>query len=197
MTTSSTAALPSAVVQADTRWLRIVHVSVALAVPALVVLAVVEAFFTTVPAGRFEHQADYWLTASGLPLAIAGIGIVLGSHRLQHGADGRLGTLGAWLNAIALTELFVQLLASVVAGAELRWGPSYIVFTFLSFVGVALLAVGSWRTGVLPRWMLGLWPPIWILGSFASFNPVVPVLLAGFLVLLGATLTRWAGERRG
>ena len=146
--------------------------------PALVCLAIVEQFFPTVAEGAFQYAADYWLTGSGLPIALGGIGLALGVHRLQHGADGRLGTLGTALNTIALAELFVQLLASVLVGAELRWGPSYIVFTLLTFVGLALVAVGSWRTALLPRWMLGgNRPAIWLLGSFASFSPM-PVVLA-------------------
>jgi hypothetical protein len=195
MSTPSTTLAPSTEARRDHTWLRLVWVSIALLVPALVGLAIVEWFFTTVAAGRFEYAADYWLTGSGLPIALGGIGLVLGVHRLQHGADGRLGTVGTALNTIALAELFVQLLASVVVGAELRWGPSYIVFTLLTTVGVALVAVGSWRTEVLPRWMLGVWPAIWLLGSFASFSPM-PVVLAGYLVLLGVTLTRRVGAHR-
>jgi hypothetical protein len=195
MTASTSTLAPSGVTERDRTSLRLVQVSIALLVPALVCLAIVEQFFTTVPEGRFEYAADYWLTGSGLPIALGGIGLVLGVHRLQHGADGRLGTVGTALNTIALAELFVQLLASVVVGAELRWGPSYIVFTLLTFVGVALVAVGSWRTGLLPRWMLGVWPALWLLGSFASFSPM-PVVLAGFLVLLGVTLTRRVGAHR-
>ena len=61
-----------------------------------------------------------------------GIAHTLGVHELQHGADARRGTVGVWVNAIALTVLFVQLGASVVVGSELRWGPSYLVCTFLA-----------------------------------------------------------------
>jgi hypothetical protein len=195
MSASSTLT-PTAAARDDVTWLRLVQGSVVLLVPALVVLAVVEAFFTTVPQGSFAYDADYWLTSTGLPMSIGGIGVALGVHRLQHGADGRLGTVGVVLNTIALAELFVQLLSSIVVGAELRWGPSYVLFTFLTFLGVALLAVASWRTGVLPRWMLGVWPAIWLLGSFGSFTPM-PVVLAAFLVLMAFTLTRRVRSQQG
>lgn len=94
-----------------------------------------------------------------------------------------------WINTIALVELFVQLTTSVVTGAELRWGPSYPVFTLLTFVGVALVVAGSWRTGLVPRWMLGVWPVVWVLGSFEAASPI-PLVLAAFLIGLAVTLNK-------
>jgi hypothetical protein len=179
----------------DPTWLRIVQVSIALVIPAMIVLAVVMMFFTTVSKGDFHYAADYWLTAAGLPLTLGGIGIAVGVHRLQHGADGRLGTIGMWIVVLALTELFAQLLASVIDGAEIRWGPAYPVCALLSFVGLALLAAGSWRTGLLPKWMLGVWPFVWLIGGLASFGPT-PLLLVAFLALLGIVLTRRVNARR-
>jgi hypothetical protein len=188
MSSSSTATLPTPA-QTETIWLRLVQVSLALGIAGLIVFAVAGMFFTTISEGDFWYTADYWYTGAGLPIALAGIGLALGVHQLQRGADGRLGTIGVWVNILALTELFVQLLASVVAGAELRWGPTYVVCTFLTFAGTALLAAGSWRTGLLPKWMLGVWPLLWILGSFAGGGPVA-LVLAAFLVVFGVTLTR-------
>lgn len=181
--------------ETDTTWLRLAQLSVALAVPALAVLAVTGTFFTTISEGSFRYQADYWYTGVGLPITVAGTGIALAVHKLQHGADGRLGSVGVWVNTLALTQLFVQLLASVLTSSEVRWGPSYPVCVLLSFVGTALLAAGSWRTGLLPTWMLGLWPVVWIIGSIAAFGPT-PLALIAFLVGLAVTLTRrTAGAR--
>ncbi|HEY3528841.1 MAG TPA: hypothetical protein VGK78_06800 [Nocardioides sp.] len=191
--TTSTATAPTQA-PTDTTWLRLVQASIAVGVVGLVVFGYVGMAFTTISEGDFEYTADYWYTGCGLPIALAGIGIALGVHRLQHGADGRLGRIGVWVNTVALTELFVQLGCSVVVGSELRWGPSYVVASLLTFVGTALLAAGSWRVGLLPRWMLGVWPLIWILGSFAGTGPV-PFLLAGFLVLLGVILARRVDSR--
>lgn len=173
----------------DATWLRLVQLSVAVIVAPLGILAIVGTYFTTVSDSDFRYAADYWLTAPGLPIALAGIGVALGVHKLQHGADGRLGTIGVWVNTLALTELFVQLLVSVLVGAEVRWGPSYPVCTLLTFVGVALLAAGSWRTGLLPRWMLGVWPLAWVIGSLAA-QGLTPLVLIAFFALFGVTLTR-------
>ena len=186
---ASSTATVSPQAQTETIWLRLVQLSLALGVAGVVVFAAVGMLFTTISEGAFRYTADYWYTGAGLPIALAGIGVTLGVHKLQRGADGRLGTIGLWVNTLALTELFVQLLSSVLAGAELRWGPTYIVCSFLTFVGVALLAAGSWRTGLLPKWMLGAWPVLWILGTFAGTGPMA-LLLAVYLVVFGITLTR-------
>ena len=175
---------------------RLARAAVVLAVPALLVFAYVGTFLTTISGGGdFQYTADYWYTGVGMPIALAGIGLAVAVHRLQHGTDGRLGVIGVWANVVALAVLFVLLGAAVLAGSEIRWGPAYPVCTLLTFVGVALLAAGSWRTGVLPRWVLGLWPVIWVLGSFAAVGPT-PVVLAVFLVLLVVTLTRRVEARR-
>jgi hypothetical protein len=175
--------------QTHTMWLRLVQLSLAVGIAAVVVFAAVGMLFTTISEGAFRYTADYWYTGAGVPIALAGIGLTLGVHKLQDGADGRLGTIGLWVNTLALTELCVQLLSSVVVGAELRWGPMYVVCSFLTFLGVALLAAGSWRTRLLPKWMLGVWPVLWILGTFAGTGPM-SLLLAVYLALFGVTVTR-------
>ena len=179
----------------DAGWLRLVLASFAVVAPALAVFAVVGTFFTTISEGDFRYTADYWYTAPGLPITLMGIGHVLGVHKLQHGADGRLGTIGVWVNSLACIELFAQLSASLVAGAEIRWGAAYPVCALLSFVGVAMVAAGSWRTGLLPRWLLGAWPLVWIVGGLAAVGPT-PVLLIAFVVVFAVVLTRRVHRER-
>lgn len=191
--TTSTLNAPARV-PTDTTWLRLVQVSLAACLVPLVIFAVAGTYYTTISEGDFKYAADYWYTATGLPFALVGIAHTLGVHKLQHGADGRLGTIGVWINTIAMTELFAQLLTSVVTGSEVRWGPSYPIFSALSFVGVALLAAGSWRVGLLPRWLLGLWPLLWMLGTFAGYG-LMPLVLGAFFVVFGVTLTRRVDRR--
>lgn len=181
----------------DERWVRLIRLAVAVGIASLLVFAYVGTFQTTISGGgRFKYTADYWYTGTGLPFALVGMGLTLGVHRLQHGADGRLGTVGLRLNLFALAVLFVQLAASLVAGAEEQWGPSYIVSTFLTFLGTALLAAGSWRTGLLPRAMLAIWPMIWVLGTFAAQGPT-PLLLIPFLIALAVRVTRQVRGSQG
>ena len=179
----------------DAAWLRLVRISLAVGVVAFLEFAVVGTFFTTISGGDFRYAADYWYTAVGLPITLVGIGHTFGVHKLQHGADGRLGKIGVWVNTLACVELFAQLLTSVAIGAEVRWGPSYPICALLSFVGVALLAAGSWRTGLLPKWLLGAWPLLWIIGGLAAKGPT-PVLLAAFFVVFDITLTRSMRRRQ-
>jgi hypothetical protein len=186
--TTATATVPRQS-QADHANLRLVQVALVVGSIALIAFAVVGTFFATISEGDFRYTADYWYTGAGVPIALAGIGIAVGFHRLQHGADGRLGTVGVWVNTLALAELTVQLLASVAAGAELRWGPMYVVCSLLTLVGVALLAAGSWHNELLPRWVLGVWPVIWLLGSFAA-GGLMPLLLVAFFALYGVMLSR-------
>lgn len=173
----------------DTTSRRLVRIGIGLALVGLVALWIASTFLGTVDGGEFRYAGDYWLTGAALPL---GAGLVLhavGVHRLQRGRDGRLGLVGTWLYSLCCAELVVQCLASVVVGAELRWGPTYVVSSLGTFVGLALLTAGSWRVGLLPRWMLGVWPPLALLGSWAGTGPV-PLLLGVFLVATGVVVHR-------
>jgi hypothetical protein len=187
--TAVTAAVPPTT-RTDASLVRLVLLGVAVAGVGLAVLAATGTLATTTSGGgHFDHTADYWYTASGLPIAVGAIGTLLGVHWLQRGADGRRGAIGAWVGVLALGELFVQLLASVLTSVEQQWGPAYVLCTALAFVGHAVLAAGSWRTGLLPRWLLGVWPLAFVLGSFAAWGPM-PLLLIAFYIVLGVLLVR-------
>jgi hypothetical protein len=157
-------------------------------VSSVVFMAV--AVFCTISDGRkFTHTADYWFTGIGIPTAIAGIVLLFAVHALQGRRDGRLGSAGLVINSLALLVLAAQLADSVALGEEVRWGPSYPVATAATFIGVALFAAGSWRVGLLPRWMLAIWPVVWVIGSFAAQGPM-PLLLAAFYIAMAIVLTR-------
>lgn len=70
--------------------------------------------------GDFEYAADYWLTATAIPLGSGRLLHTVGVHRLQRGRDGRLGTAGTWLFAACVVELVVQCMTSVVLGRRVR-----------------------------------------------------------------------------
>ncbi|MGN6723630.1 MAG: hypothetical protein ACTHJM_13545 [Marmoricola sp.] len=187
MTTTSTLATQPL---DDSKVVKLVQAAVAVCIPGLLVFAFVATFQTTISdGGSFRYTADYWYTAVGLPISVAGIALTLGLHRLQRGRDGRLGTVGAWVATLAMVDLFALLTASLIEHAEVRWGPSYPVATLLTFIGLALLVAGSWRSGILPKWMLGLLPPVWITGTFAA-QGLTPLILVAFLVVLATLLPR-------
>ncbi len=178
----------------DATLVRIVQVALTIGIVSLVEFAIVATFWTTVDGGEFRYAADYWYTAAGVPIAIVGLVHAFAVHKLQHGRDGALGPAGTWLNAIACVALAVQCGASVFAGAELRWGPTYVLCSFLTLIGLALLAAGSWRTGLLPKWVLGLWPVVWLLGSFFATGPG-PLLLVALYIVFMIVLPRRVAQR--
>ena len=137
----------------------------------------------------FHHTGDYWYTAIGVPTAIAAAVLLFALRGLQPSARSRLTTAGATLNAVALSVLTVMLSYSVATGAEARWGGTYIIATLATFIGHALFVAGTWRTGLIPRVLLGAWPVVWLIGAFAA-QGASPVLLAGFYAAIAVVITR-------
>ena len=180
-------------VRTTATWLRLLRVGTGLAAVGLIVFWAAGTFWPTVSEGDFANAADYWYTASAVPFGSGLLLYALGLHRLQRGRDGRLGAVGAWVYLLCSAELVVQCLASALVGAELRWGPMYVLSSLGTFVGLALLAAGSWRAGLLPRWLLGVWPPLALLGSWAAVGPV-PLVLVLFLVVSTLMLGQGAGR---
>lgn len=185
-------------VRTDASWLRLTQVGIVAAVAGILVMGVsmLAGQVADSPgaegSGDFHGAVDYVVTAVALPIGVGLLLAVLGCHRLQHGRDGRLGAVGVWVYGVCTLELVVQCMASVVVGAELIWGPAYPLCTLGLMVGLVLLAAGSWRVGLLPRWMLGVWPPLTVVGSFLGIGPL-PLVFVVFLLALGVVLTRRVG----
>lgn len=192
-------------VRTDATWLRITLVGIGVGILGVLLMGV--SMLTGLGAdapggdsgGDFNGFGDYLLTAAALPQGVGLVLATLGVHRLQHGRDGRLGAAGVWVYGVCMTELVIQCMVSVAIGAELIWGPAYPLCAFGLMVGLVLLAAGSWRVGLVPRWMLALWPPLGLLGSFLGVGPI-PLLFVVFLALLAVVLARRVaneGRRKG
>jgi hypothetical protein len=147
-----------------------------------VAFAAIGTFTKTDDGGSFRRTADYWYTGIGVPTAVGAIVLMVAAYRMLGTRRGALARAGVVLNALALGTLAVQLAGSVIMGSELRWGPTYILATAATFVGHALFVAGAWRTGLLPRPMLAIWPVVWVIGSFAAQGPT-PLLLTAFLIV--------------
>jgi hypothetical protein len=170
--------------------LRVTLLGIALAVVGVVMMGLTMLMTSPLAeGGRFRNAGDYLLAVTALPHGVGMFLTVLGFHRLQHGRDGRLGTVGVWLYGLCVIELVVQCMASVAAGSELIWGPLYPICAFGLMIALALLAAGSWSVGLLPRWMLGIWPPLGLVGSFLGVGPI-PLVFAVFLLLMAVVLPR-------
>ncbi|MGH8860169.1 MAG: hypothetical protein ACRDVG_02870 [Jatrophihabitantaceae bacterium] len=139
--------------------------------------------------GDFKYTADYWLTGVGIPAALASVVLLVCVRSLQGGRTGRLGLAGLLINNLACLLLAAQLATGVAMATEVHWGPSYPLATLAAFVGLSLFAAGSWRIGLLPRWMLGTWPVIWVIGSMAAIG-ATPLLLAGFYTAMAVIIAR-------
>lgn len=152
--------------------------------------AVVGGFWTTSPdTGAYQYSADYWFTASALPAAAGVMLLLVALQFLQGSGNGRLRLAGMMLAAICLLALAMVIIASLAAGHDVQAGPTYVLGTFGATVAIALYAAGSWRAGLLPKWLLAIWPILWMTGSFFALGPS-PIVLAAFYVVLLLTARR-------
>lgn len=165
------------------------HVAIAAGAASAVAEAGLLVFTDAGGSGHFKYTADYWLTGIGIPIALASVVLVIAMRQLQERRDGRLGLAGLLINSVACLSLTAQLATSVATASEVRWGPSYPLATLAAFVGLSLFAAGSWRVGLLPRWLLAGWPVIWVIGSMAAVGPS-PLLLTAFYGAMAVMLTR-------
>lgn len=169
---------------------RVTVAGAALGALAAIVEALLGAFTSqTSGTAHYQHAADYGFTAVALPVAVAAVLVLFGVRALQHRRDGRLGLVGVVLATVCLAVLSAIIVASLVAGHDVQAGPGYMLGTLGAFLGTALFAAGSWRAGLLPRWLLVVWPIVWVIGSFAAVS-ASPFLLAAFYVVLLVVLHR-------
>lgn len=129
----------------------------------------------------FRHAVDYWYTAIGmLPMMAAPLVLVVALHRLQHGHDGRPGTIGTVLAAASFTVFLGMGTAAMVMGRASSFGPTYVIVLVVNLIGITLVAIGSWRSGLLQGWLAALWAVAWTIGGPIPFLPlllVIPYLL--------------------
>jgi hypothetical protein len=148
--------------------------------------------FGPTPSGTepYTHASQYWFVASALPTAAGAIIVLFAVRQLQRGRDGRLGLAGIGLATVCLLVLAGICAASVAVGHDIQGGPTYVLGTLGSLVGVALFAAGSWRVGAVPRWLLAIWPIVWVIGSFAAVSASPLLLVALYAALLVALRER-------
>jgi hypothetical protein len=146
---------------------------------------------TITPDGKhFQHAADYWYTGIGmLPAMAAPLVLVPALHTLQRGRDGRRGLAGVMLMCAGLTVFVVLGCYGLLISAATSLGPTYLLATLATVIGLPLFVAGSWRVGLLPRWLLIVWIVAWIVGGpFAQ--AATPLLLAAVYVMIGVIVPR-------
>ena len=192
MSNTMTAATPvtGARRTARTRALTALYVGAASAVALSAVLVFVP---TTTEDDAFQHVGDYVLTALGIPAVLVVAALLPALRTLQQRRDGRLGVAGiaaTCAGALVLTGMFVY---GLIAATGSSLGPTYLLASAAMIIGVVLFAIGSWRTGLLPRWLLVAWPVAWAVGGLLPVLPgPSPLLLAAAYLAMALTLPRQA-----
>lgn len=136
----------------------------------------------------FRHAADYWYTGLGmLPAMGSALVLVLAIHSLQRRRDGRLGRVGTLVMSVGLVVFMAMGAYALVIGKATSLGPTYLLATLATFVGLTLFVAGSWGVGLLPRWLLIVWLVAWLIGGpFAQ--SATPLLLAAAFVTIALLL---------
>jgi hypothetical protein len=133
--------------------------------------------------GPFRHTADYWFTGIGIPLVLAPIVLIAALRSLQQGRDGRLGLAGQVVATVSLLAFVPVLAYTVAVGEESSFGPTYVLATLVSIVGLALFVAGSFRAGLLPKRLLAAWLVAWIVGGTLGVEGGALLLGAVYLVI--------------
>lgn len=147
--------------------------------------------------GAFHYVGDYFVTANGIPVVLAPAFLLPALRTLQHRRDGRLGLAGIVAmaaGAVVLTGMFVYGLIAATGGSL---GPTYVIASVVTIVGVILFAIGSWGAGLLPRWLLVAWPVAWIVGGLLPILAPGPFLLAAVYVVMAVLLPRRSAALAG
>jgi hypothetical protein len=166
------------------------RISLYVGAASAVALGMIFLFVPTSSGDAFHHIGDYFLTADGIPFVVAPA-ILLGALRtLQHGRDGRLGLAGVAAFGVAAAALAGMFVYGVIAATGSSLGPTYVLLSSATDIGLILFAIGSWRAGLLPRWLLVAWPLAWIIGGLLPILPPGPLLLAAVHVAMAVVLRR-------
>ena len=114
---------------------------------------------------------DVWLHFLQVALLLLGITSI---YLFQYQEAGVVGLLG-FLLAFIGTMLF--LVSESVAGID-----SLALGGIISGIGIILLAIASWKSGKLPRWI----PALWIMGSVIGIPGTFLVSPESYLLLISA-----------
>jgi len=150
--------------------------------------------------GPFHHIGDYVLTALGFPFLLPLLALLPALRALQHRRDGELGRAGIIATSAGALVLVGMFVYGLIAATGSPLGPTYVIASVVTIVGVILFAAGSWRARLLPRWLLVAWPVSFTIGGTLPILPPSVVLLAAVYIAIAVVLPRRlaaAGEPAG
>jgi hypothetical protein len=138
----------------------------------------------------FRYVGDYLNTANGIPFMLSLLTLLPALRALQQRRDGRLGLAGMIVTGIGGVVLLGIFVYGLIAATGSSLGPTYVLASGATDIGVVLFAAGSWRAGLVPRWLLVCWPLAWIFGSMLPFWKLGPLVLAAVYLAIAVTLPR-------
>jgi hypothetical protein len=144
--------------------------------------------------GTYDSAADYIFTGNGVPFAAAALVLLWALLELHGKAVGRAATIGVVLASVSLAALIVVLAASVAAGEEVEGGPTYILGTLGSIIGIWMFCVSAARAGLLPRAALFFWAFAWTVGGMLGPKGSQLLLAVAYAVLLVHVHRRARGD---
>lgn len=134
--------------------------------------------------GTYHEVGDYLFTGNGVPFGAAPLVLLWALLKLHGQRVGRTATIGVAIASVSLVALIAVLAASVAAGEEVSGGPTYILGTVGSIIGIWLFCVSAARAGLLSRGALWSWAFAWTVGGMLGPKGSQLLLAAAYLVLL-------------
>jgi hypothetical protein len=134
--------------------------------------------------GTYHELADYVFTGNGVPFGLAPLVLLWALLKLHGERAGRKAKIGVVIASVSLVALIVVLAASVAAGHEIEGGPTYILGTLGSIIGIWLFCVDAARARLLPRGALFFWAFSWTVGGMLGPKGSQLLLAAAYTVLL-------------
>jgi MFS family permease len=134
--------------------------------------------------GSYDDAADYLFTGNGVPFAAAALVLLWALLKLHGDRVGRRARIGVAIASVSLVALMAVLAASVAAGHEVEGGPTYILGTLGSIVGIILFCADAARAGLLPARALWFWALAWTVGGMLGPKGSQVLLAIAYTVLL-------------
>jgi len=184
---SATVSSSKNAVPALRRALIALYVGAAAAIALATILALVT---TSSDDAKFHHIGDYFLTANGIPYVLALLALLPALRELQERRDGRLGSVGTGFASVGAVVLLGVFIYGLIAATGSSLGPTYVLASLATIIGVVLFAAGSWRAKLLPRWLVVAWPIAWAVGSMLPILGPGPLLLAATYIAMAIVLPR-------
>jgi len=134
--------------------------------------------------GSYHDVADYLFTGNGVPFGTAPLVLLWALLALHGERVSRKATIGVMIASVSLVALIGVLAASVAAGEDVQLGPTYVLGTLGSIIGIWLFCMSAARAGLLPSGALLFWAFAWTVGGMLGPQGSQLLLAVAYSVLL-------------